>query len=252
MTAMITLEFTPPVAIRVLSSPPMNALSPDLIGEIETALDQVTARGDIHILRIRSSGKAFCAGADLGVVSAIMAAADPGQEMARFVGAFHRLNHRLAALDAITIAEIEGAAVGGGLELALACDFRVATERARLGLPEAKLGLIPAAGGTFRLRQIAGLPLARRLILKGDIIGAEEAMAQGLVDAVLRGTEEDIRAGFEAFAATIAGNGTAAVLAAKRCLAAPPEHGEEAEIEAISDLVSDPETRKRVNAFLRH
>src|SRR5690606_11368656 len=176
---------------------------------------------------------------------------DPGAEMRRFVEAFHALNNRLAGLGAITIAEIEGAALGGGLELAMACDFRIATERARLGLPETKLGLIPAAGGTFRLREIAGLAVARRLILTGETLRPDDALACGIVDAVLRGTEEEIRSGFEQFAGKTAGNGKAALLAAKRCLSRPPQEGQAAEIAEISALVTDTETQARVNSFLK-
>lgn len=250
MTATVRLEFAASVATLVLARPPLNALSLELIDSIQNALDQVAAAG-VHILRIRSDVGAFCAGADLAAVGAIMGADDPGAEMRRFVEAFHALNNRLAGLGAITIAEIEGAALGGGLELAMACDFRIATERARLGLPETKLGLIPAAGGTFRLREIAGLAVARRLILTGETLRPDDALACGIVDAVLRGTEEEIRSGFEQFAGKTAGNGKAALLAAKRCLSRPPQEGQAAEIAEISALVTDTETQARVNSFLK-
>lgn len=249
MTATVRLEIATSVATLTLARPPLNAISEELLRDIDEALDRIAASG-AHVLRIRSATKAFSAGADLGAVSAVMDAADPAAEMTRFVQAFHRVNNRIAALDAVSIAEIDGAALGGGLELALACDFRIATERARLGLPETTLGLLPGAGGTFRLRLVAGLPLARRMILKGETLSAEEALQHGLVDQLLRGSEDEIRSGFEAFASAIAGNAREAVLAAKRCLAVPPEQGEAKEIAEIASLVTVEETQKRVRAFL--
>ncbi len=250
MTNTVALNLASPVATLTLQRPPLNAISVKLIEDIDAALDAVIEAGDVTVLRIRSAAKAFCAGADLVSVREIMEAADPSHEMLRFVGRFHELNNRIASLDIVTIAEIEGAAVGGGLEVAMACDFRVATVRARLGLPEAKLGLIPAAGGTFRLRQIAGMSVARRLILRGEIISAKEAFSCGLVDSLVDPSEVDDAAAFEAFASEIAGNSHSAVVAAKHCLATPVEQGQAIETSKVAALILEDETQSRIRKFL--
>src|SRR5207342_2828775 len=133
------------------------------------------------VLHLRSAQKVFCAGADLREVRERIDAADGPDRMYAYVAGIQRLYSRIERLSQVTIAEIGGAAMGGGLELALACDLRIAAAEAKLGLPEARLGLIPGAGGTQRLTRLCGPALAARLILGAEIIDGAAAERLGAV-----------------------------------------------------------------------
>ena len=122
-----------------------------------------------RVLLIRSSLRIFSAGADLKLMRDCFATEDGPGRMIETVRRMQRLFDRIEALPQVVVAEIGGAAHGGGFELALACDLRVAAESARLGLPEARLGLLPGAGGTQRLSRLAGPGVARRLILMAEV-----------------------------------------------------------------------------------
>jgi enoyl-CoA hydratase len=158
----------------------LNALNDELIYEISIAVSLAEADYNVRALIITGTGRAFIAGADIANLSNLSdvymgrEAALSGQE----------LMNSIAALSFPTIAAINGFALGGGLELALACDLRVASPAARLGLPEVGLGLIPGYGGTQRLPRLIGLGRAMDLILTGRHINADEALQLGLVNRV--------------------------------------------------------------------
>ncbi len=160
----------------------LNALSTSMLDELEAAFDGA-AKGDARALLITGAGdKAFCAGADISElrgrpVAADLAAAERGQ----------RLFARLDDFPILSIALINGLALGGGLELALACTFRIAAPGARMGLPEIKLGLIPGYGGTQRLPRLVGEARAMEMILSGRMVAADEALRIGLVSQVADG-----------------------------------------------------------------
>ncbi|MFJ4048920.1 MULTISPECIES: enoyl-CoA hydratase/isomerase family protein [Pseudomonas] len=170
----------------------LNALSFAIIGEIGAALDDA-AQWDIRALIITGAGdKAFCAGADIKeLMDRPLAEQKRGAELGQAIFA------RLDRFPVPSIAAIDGFAFGGGLELALACTFRVAGPRARLGLPEVKLGLIPGYGGTQRLPRLIGEARALELILSGRTVKAEEALHIGLVNRLSDG---DVVAAASAFA----------------------------------------------------
>jgi enoyl-CoA hydratase/carnithine racemase len=173
------------------------------------------------------------------------------QAMIDVVSAMQRVFARLADAPFVTLAEIGGAALGGGLELALACDLRVAAHEAKLALPEVGLGLLPGAGGTQRLTALCGAGVARRLILGGETIDGAEAERLGVVQwARPAATLADWTA---ELAARIAAQPRAALAASKRCIAlaafASPG-GFAAEIEATRTLYAAPQTLERVGAFL--
>jgi enoyl-CoA hydratase len=160
----------------------LNALSFALLRDLDRALDEVAA-GDARALLVTGAGeRAFCAGADITElqgrsVAAVREGARSGQ----------RIVARLAQLPIPSIALVNGYAFGGGLELALACDFRLAARNARLGLPEIKLGLIPGYGGTQRLPRLVGEARALEMILTGRTVMAEEAERIGLVNRLVDG-----------------------------------------------------------------
>jgi enoyl-CoA hydratase/carnithine racemase len=171
------------------------------------------------------------------------------------IEAVRQIQHMLRRLESLpmaTVAEIGGAAMGGGLELALACDFRIAADEARLALPETNLGLIPGAGGTQRLTALCGPAVAKRMILGAEILDGTAAASLGVVQWSVRRTELPEAA--EALADRLGALPRAALAAAKSCIAAaadPSRDGYAEELAATRALLlNEPETRARVEAFL--
>jgi len=251
MDSLLSVERIGRVVVATLSRAPVNALDDELIARLEAMLDQVTADAEVALLHLRSDQKAFCAGADLARMQACFATAEGPDAMIAMVRRMQRLFDRLETAAVITLAEVGGAAIGGGLELALACDLRVAAAEARLGLPEASLGLLPAAGGTQRLTRLCGQGTAKRLILGAELVDGAEAQRLGIVQWVqprdqLAGWTRDL-------AARIAMMPKAALTACKRCIAAgadPRRDGFAEELAATRNLYDHPETRHRVSEFL--
>ncbi len=250
--AVVTCEARGAVMVLTLAAPPVNALSTRLIDALHRALDAVRAAPGTRVLHIRAQGKVFCAGADLAEMRANLA--DPGTVEAQiaFVRDLQGAFSRLEGMPMATLAEIGGAAMGGGLELALACDLRVAAAEARLALPEANLGLIPGAGGTQRLTALCGPALAKRLILGAEAVTGQTAADLGLVHWAVPASDLP---GFAAgLAERLAGLPRAAIAAAKSCIAAaldPARDGFAEELAATRDLLlNEPETQSRVAAFL--
>jgi enoyl-CoA hydratase/carnithine racemase len=248
---MIDVEVSARIATLTLQRPPVNAISKEWIALFERTLDALEGRVDWHVLHLRSSQKVFCAGADLSEVGARLQAADGAEQTLVFVTALQRLYARIEALPRVTLAEIGGAALGGGLELALACDLRVVALEAKVGLPEARLGLLPGAGGTQRLTRLCGAGVAARLILGTEVVDGATAVTLGLAQwAVAR---EELAARARAIAEGIAAQPAAALAACKHCIAAagqPGPAGYLAEVEHTRRLVTQAETRQRVEAFL--
>lgn len=166
------------VATLTLDRPhKLNALSLELLDRLEASLKEVEG-SKARVLVLRTAGdRAFCVGADIGQFSGFT----PVQMWKTWIKEGHRIFRLLANLSQPTIAVIDGPALGGGLELALACDFRVAATSAKLGLPEVGIGTIPGWGGTERLTKLVGEARAKQLILAGRQITADTALAWGLV-----------------------------------------------------------------------
>jgi enoyl-CoA hydratase/carnithine racemase len=239
------------VTTLTLSHPPVNAISEDWVRAFEAKLDEFARGPKFTVLHIRSDQKVFCAGADLKEVRARMDAQDGPDRMYAYVAGIQRLYARIEKLPQVTLAEIAGAAMGGGLELALACDLRVAANEAKIGLPEARLGLIPGAGGTQRLTRLCGPALAARLILGAEVLDGAAATALGVVHWSVPRAELPARAA--EITRRIAGLPAAALAASKACIAAacqPGRGGYTDELEFTRQLLNNPETRQRVQAFL--
>ncbi len=177
----IIFEKSAQIGYLTLNRPSLlNAINVQLISDFKEAINQVEEDDGIRILIITGAGKAFQAGADIGDLVKM----NPLQ--------LHEWNHKILenwqALEALrkpVIAAINGFALGGGLELALSCDIRIAAENARLGLPEVTLGIIPGTGGTQRLPRLVGRGFALEMLLTGGIITAQEAYRIGLVNKVV-------------------------------------------------------------------
>lgn len=170
------------IIVLDLKRAPANALGPPIVEGIGAALDAAAQAGGIKVAVVTSALPGiFAAGADIKHMGAI----SDGAAFTAYGDALRAALDRLAGTDVITIAAIEGLALGGGLELALACHLRVAGAQARLGLPEVKLGLIPGAGGTQRLPRLVGRGAALDIMLTARQVPAAEAKTMGLVDRLV-------------------------------------------------------------------
>ncbi len=241
-TAVITLDF-----------PPANAIGAAQIAMLESALVSAAESG-CRVLLVRATGRFFCAGADIGIMQARDAETQRAERLAGFAQKLQALYGKLEAFPSPTIAAIDGIATGGGLELALACDFRIAREGAQLGLPETKLGLIPAAGGTQRMVAVVGRAYAADMILRGRLVDGAEAWRMGLVHESVSGeaNARPAEARARALAEELCAQPQAALGEAKRCIAmAGNASGFAAEVEATRVLHAEPETIERIAAFLR-
>lgn len=193
MTDLVTSKRHGDVAVITIDNPPLNVFSPGVPEGVRDALIQGEADNDIRAMVVTGAGGHFVAGADIKTFGM------PRDQAPDLVGLIDRLAHVTKPV----VAAIRGTAFGGGLELALACNWRLATPDARLGLPEVKLGLLPGAGGTQRLPRLVGLETALRMIPTGDPVDAQQARDLGLVDDVVHG---DLITEAVAFASRVAGS----------------------------------------------
>ncbi|MEW5737303.1 MAG: enoyl-CoA hydratase-related protein [Myxococcota bacterium] len=245
----VRLDVDGAVAVITIDRPKaLNALNQQVLRELDEAISRVAHDSSLRALILTGAGeKAFVAGADIG-------------EMSQYTTAqalmFAQLGHRvLAALEALhipTIAAVNGFALGGGCELALACDLIYASEKAKLGLPEVTLAVIPGFGGTQRLTRLVGKARAKELIFTGEMIDAAKAKEIGLVLDVLPAAE--LLAHCKKVGGTIAKRGPVAVAQAKRVI----EHGadlplkdaNELERQAFALLFGTADQREGMKAFV--
>jgi enoyl-CoA hydratase len=178
----LLVERSDAYAVVTLNRPKvMNALNHALFAELDDAFTALAAESGVRAVILTGAGeKAFAAGADISELASL--SATEGQQLARRGQAVFR---RIETCRKPVIAAINGFALGGGCELAMACTIRIASDRARMGQPEVKLGLVPGYGGTQRLPRLVGKGAAMKLLLTGDMVGAEEAFRIGLVDEVV-------------------------------------------------------------------
>lgn len=179
--SMVQLEKEGNVAIITLNNPPVNALNSQLLGELEETVDSLYNDSEVGALVITGAGeKAFVAGADISEFPSLTK--DNGEKLAR---RGQSVFQKIADLPFPVVAAVNGFALGGGMELALACDIRVASDNAQVGLPEVTLGIFPGYGGTQRLPRLIPSGKAKELIFTGDQIKAEEAAQVGIVEHVV-------------------------------------------------------------------
>jgi enoyl-CoA hydratase len=185
MAEFISTEHDGAVAVVTIANPPVNALSAALLEELETEIDRLDADDDVRAIVLVGAGeRAFVAGADIKEFPSLREAAAEAHERGSARG-IQKLGHRMDAARTPFVAAIHGFCLGGGLELAMCCDIRVASEDATLGQPEIKLGLIPGGGGTQRLPRLVGIGRAQYLNMTGDPIAAAQAYEWGLVEKVV-------------------------------------------------------------------
>ena len=221
-----------------------NALNLALRGALDQSLAELAADDGVRVVVLTGAGTAFCAGADLSDAppSTRHPMAEPGRPVAQSLAAFGKP----------VIASVNGPAFGGGLELALACDLRVAARGATFALPEVRIGSLPGSGGTQRLVRAIGPAVAARMLLSGEPLSAAEALRTGLISDLV---EPDELAGFTgSLARTISGNAPLSLLAAKQCLAAAGQAPLSAGLElerALWTLLATTEDRREGRAAFR-
>lgn len=187
MQSFNTIEFEKKAGIGYLSlnRPEVrNAISQEMIQDLSEALEKVEQDEKLRVLIVTGKGKAFMAGADIAELKQMKP-----MDILRWNDGIVRVADRIEGLRQPVIAAINGAAMGGGMELAIACTFRIMARSAKIGLPEVKLGIIPGAGGTQRLPRLIGMPHAAEMILTGDIIDADRALQLGIVNRIVQDSE---------------------------------------------------------------
>lgn len=223
----------------------LNALDQAMVDALHAALDRVWGDTALRCVVLTGAGeRAFVAGADIGQLR-------ERRHADALAGINSGLFDRLARLPAPTLAAVNGFALGGGCELAMACDLRIAGERARFGQPEVGLGIMAAAGGTYRLPALVGLGMARELLFTGRIIDAAEALRIGLVNRVV--ADAELLAAAASLAAEIARADPLAVRSTKAALAQHTPGGPQLmafESTAQAVLFESPEKFRRMDRFL--
>lgn len=246
MLSILLTEVADGVATLTVNRPEArNAINTEIADAMTAALDGLAARDDVRALIITGAGgKAFVAGADIAQLR------ERSHRDAFF--AFNgKLFQQVEDFPRPTIAAIDGFALGGGLELALACDLRVASRASKIGLPEVTLGIYPAAGGTWRLPRIVGLGRAKELVFTGRIVDAEEAYSFGLFEQLVEPGMALSAA--QELAKVIAQNAPLAVQVAKVSLNALANGADPSSVEKLGQalLFDSPDKRDRMTAFLQ-
>ncbi len=220
-------KFDEEIAVVSINNPSsLNALDSETLAELDQCLSEIEKRKDIRVVIITGAGeKAFVAGADISEM--VNASAADGRAMSLLAkSAFSRLEK----MKQVTIAAVNGYALGGGCELAMCCDIRIASKKAVFGQPECGLGILPGFGGTQRLARLIGKGRAKELIFTCDRIDAEEAYRIGLANKVVE--NDDLMAACYDMAHRILSNGSYAITMAKACI----EDGLDMELSAGLDM----------------
>jgi enoyl-CoA hydratase len=237
------------VATLTLNRPDkLNALNAELLTELHAAVHALESDASVRAVVVTGAGdKAFAAGADIAAMSEMTTT-----QAKTFADLGHAIGAAMEASRVPYIAAVNGFALGGGCELALACDFIYAADKAKVGQPEVNLGVIPGFGGTQRLARRVGIGRARELCMTGDILGAEEALRIGLVNRVT--SREDLLGAAREVAKKIAAKGPLAIAQCKRVMLRgadlPLTTAHELEAQAFSALFGSHDQREGMKAFV--
>lgn len=247
--ALVELEKKENRATLTINKPQaLNALSSEVLSALDQALNQVEEDKSIRCLIITGQGdKAFVAGADIKEINTL-----DKTSAAEFAGQGQKVFSRLEKLKIPVIAAVNGFALGGGLELAMACDFILASEKAKFGLPECTLGLMPGFGGSVRLARKVGPGQAKQMTFTGDMISAEEAKACGLVNDIL--APEELLSATHRVASTIAMRAPLALTAIKQTIeetyGMPTDQAMDVEQKAFAQLFDSKDVKEGTSAFI--
>ena len=244
----VLLEKKQHIAVLTLNNPStLNAINTEFMGDIDKAINEVDGDDSIYVLIITGTGKAFIAGADITEMLSLTAV-----EALKWGKVGSDLNTKIENLRIPVIAALNGFTLGGGCELAMACDIRIASEKAKLGQPECGLGITPGAGGTQRLARLVGVGKAKELLYTGKLISAQQAYEIGLVNKVV--LPDDLLKEAMEMANQIAVNAQIAVQQIKRAvnigLDSDIETGLAYELQAFSLCNSTEDKKIGMNAFI--
>jgi enoyl-CoA hydratase/carnithine racemase len=246
--AMHSCKIEEGVALVTLNHPPVNALTPQLLTELDSTFDSLAMDEAVRIVVLTGAGRFFVAGADIRVLASIPSSAE-GEALARHG---QTILNNIEDSEKPVIAAINGACLGGGLELAMCCHIRLAAESARLGQPEINLGIMPGFGGTQRLCRLIGQSKAMELILTGEPISAREAMSLGLVSQVV--SADDLLRQAQGLARKMAGKSQPALRASLRAIRQGTKHdlsdGLALEARLFGALCDTDDRKEGVAAFL--
>lgn len=240
------------IAVLTLDRPDaLNALTGDMLAGIYGALEEVAAADDVRAVILHGAGDGFCAGADLAELKELSP-----EEARKHSGTAEAITTLLETTGTITVAAIHGPCLGGGHELALACDFRVAMEDAVLGQPEPQVGLIPGFGATVRLARLLGTARAKSLLLRGKKLSGIEAYDLGLVDALAEPGTDIVAAAKEFIEPVMQSTSPAAYKATKQVLhdtdGMPLSDALETERQHFSRLFGTHDQQEGIAAFLEN
>ncbi|MBV9943641.1 MAG: enoyl-CoA hydratase/isomerase family protein [Solirubrobacterales bacterium] len=242
----VKLETRDPVAIVWLDNPPANSIAPAVVEGLQKAWHAITGAGSVRAVVIASANPMlFCAGADIKAFTTMDAAA--GKQL---LDGMHALLRSMETSSIATIAAVNALAFGGGCELAMACDFRLAAESATFGQPEINLGIIPGFGGTQRLPRLVGEARALEMNLTGDPIAADDAYELGLANRVV--SDHELLDTALNWARKLAGQAPLALEQIKRVSAAGDiESGIEAEKQGFASAFASEDAKEGIAAFLQ-
>lgn len=236
------------IATLTIDSPPANALSSALIKDLNNQFDTIEEDTAIKAVILRGDGRFFSAGADIKEFTSVQSESD----LVALAKNGHDVFHRMATYHIPIIAAIHGAALGGGLELAMACHIRIVTESAKLGLPELTLGIIPGFAGTQRLPQLIGSAKAYELLLTGEPISGKDAATYGLANHVVE--EKALLQTAEELAGKIVAKSKPAISKIMELVPYATYHsfeaGAEAEIKAFANVFGNEDAKEGITAFI--
>jgi enoyl-CoA hydratase len=243
----LSVERKDSVAIVTFDRPPVNAVDLDTIDEFLSVAGDVGGDPDVRAVVITGTDRAFCAGADVSMMRDL--SVDNQRQVRRWV----EVQSRFESMPKPVIAAIRGYALGGGLELALGCDLRIASSESMIGFPEIDLGLFPGAGGTQRLPRVVGPSRAVRMMILGERLSGDEAAAIGLVDVVVAEGADVLPAALN-LARNLAGKATSAIGLMKRAVRGgfgrALDEGLAIEETAVFELIQTEDAREGLQAFL--
>lgn len=249
MSDIVRLEVADGIGTIVLDRPKMNALDSAMQRRLVEVAEEAAERSDIRAVIVWGGEKVFAAGADVKEMAEMSY-----PDMSAHVRLLQKFSRAIAAIPKPTVAAITGFALGGGLELALCCDFRIVASNAKLGQPEIALGIIPGAGGTQRLPRLIGPAKAKELIFTGRPVRAEEALAIGLADQVVE--PDEVLAAAQAFVAPFVAGPAQALKAAKesidRGLEVDLQTGLDIEAQQFAGLFATQDQKSGMRSFVEN
>jgi enoyl-CoA hydratase/carnithine racemase len=242
----IRTETNDGIGTIIIDNPPINALDIDHSLALRDALRELTGDSETLLILIRATGRAFCGGADIKHLADVHKRGT-GETVVDVATTMQQVYAEFELSPAPTIAVLHGATVGAGLELALACDFRIASNVAKIGLPEAHLGLLPAAGGTQRLTRAVGRSVALRMIVLGELISGAQAQEFNLVQWAV--APEELEMKVAEVVATLRTIPRQVIQAARECISAAP-NGFDVELEWMERLQQSDDVWERLDKFI--